>query len=84
MPRPPPPPTALTSRGAPISRPMATASSSEAAAPPGATGTSAATASARARSLSPTASICSEVGPMKITPSSSQSLASETRSERKP
>ena len=35
---------------------------------PGTTGTCAASASARARSLSPTASICAAVGPMKITP----------------
>ena len=82
--RPPPPPTALTSRGAPILRPSASACAISTIAPPGITGTDAASASVRARSLSPTASICCAVGPMKTTPSSSQRRANAARSERNP
>jgi hypothetical protein len=84
MPRPPPPPTALTSTGVPMLWTIARASSADDTAPPGTTATLAASASLRARSLSPTASICAAVGPMKITPAASHWRASAARSERNP
>jgi hypothetical protein len=84
MPRPPPPLAALTSSGVPTCRAAAMASSTVATVPPAATGTPALIASARARSLSATASICAAVGPMNTTPFASHSCASTGRSERNP
>ncbi len=61
------------------------ASSSEASSPvPGASGTPAASAAARAVCFAPKSSSCSGVGPTNTIPASSQRRANAASSERKP
>ncbi len=84
---PPPPAEALTSNGKPTS---SAASSSPSSSPganrpePGSTGTPAAFASSRARSLSPMSSMHLAVGPTQTRPASSTARAKPAFSARNP
>jgi hypothetical protein len=87
---PPPPADALSITGSPILRALSSAASADGKPrpvgplSPGTTGTSAAIILARARVLSPIASIALPGGPMKITPAASHARAKSAFSERKP
>ncbi len=85
MPRPPPPATALTKTGKPISSAARTSSSTsvEGWEEPS-TGTPAARAAATARALLPVSSRVAVLGPTKVMPASSQARASSGFSDRKP
>ena len=85
MPRPPPPETAFTNSGKPISAAQRAASvSDDNAGDCARVGTPAASAAPRAAIFEPASSSTSGVGPTKVSDASSQALASVALSERNP
>ncbi len=86
MPRPPPPPAAFSNTGKPISCASARASAASLSTPgePGVVGTPASVAMRLAIALSPIREMTRAGGPMKVTPSVSQSRANSAFSERNP
>ena len=85
MPRPPPPETAFTNSGKPISAPQPTASSAaDSAGDCASTGTPAASAAPRAATFEAASSSTSGVGPTKVSEDSPQARASAALSDRNP
>ena len=86
IPRPPPPSDALIITGKPLVSTKSCTSCKLSTGPsvPGITGIAAAIACSRAFTLSPNMSSCSDFGPMKTIPSSSQRRAKSTFSDKKP